>query len=217
MKKIFVITLFLIFAQTGNTSETSDFGGMLGAALCADAGNQNIISACYWEGSIAGTFLDGKYNVCDASYALLDKVKNRIKKNELHEYLTSAGEYRAGQIAASVCTVNGALSLEEGRGYFTLARDYFLASEGNIVQSQEGGTHVSSKEDAILKVVVDIVRAIAIEILNKNGERISYELSPERLKEQLEQWLVNPKESLCRGELTSGDIGGILGRIVSCN
>ncbi len=36
MKKIFVITLILIFGQTGNTSDLSEFGSLLGAALCAD-------------------------------------------------------------------------------------------------------------------------------------------------------------------------------------
>lgn len=47
MKKIFLIVLLFFVGQMSYASELSEFGGLLGASLCADSANENVISACY--------------------------------------------------------------------------------------------------------------------------------------------------------------------------
>lgn len=160
--------------------------------------------------------MDDTLTVCNSSYALLDGVQKRIQKNGLGTYVTLSGQQRALRMAGSLCGINGDLHLNEGRGYFKLTRDYVLMNGGETPQPSGHTPAVSTKEGVVLKIIVELIKEIAAKTLNESGQRLESELHPERVKAQLEQWLTAPKESLCRGDFTSGDLGNVFGKIVGC-
>lgn len=133
-------------------------------------------------------------------------------------YVTPAGQVRADSMANKLCDgANGSLPVEQGVGYYSVASAYYgISATSSDVTTAEPETSTDA-ETTIIKIVVNIIVKYLEPTIKVAGNRLGSEITPERLREQLEQWLTTPKDSMCRGDLTHGDIGRVIGQIVGCN
>lgn len=205
MKYLFLSILFI--SSIGHADEFATFGGVIGATLCGDSRNSHAIAACYYTGQVESYRMGMKQKLCDSSRSLQIQIENRLVNSDLAEFVTSEGSLRAKKFALKLCGVNGDLNAMSNPSFFQ------MASESEIQVTAENTT---SQEGAIIQIISSVLTELFKEDLRRISSQIERELNPERLREQLNQWITTPKAALCRGDFTHGDLGRILRPVIGC-
>lgn len=205
MKYLFLSILFL--SSISHADEFATFGGLIGATLCGDSKNPHAIAGCYYTGQVESYRMGLKQTLCETSKSLHMQIENKIVNSDLSEFITSDGSLRAKKFSLKMCGINGDLNARSNTSFFQ------MASESEIQVTSENST---SQEGAIIQIISSVLTELFKEDLRRISSQMEHELSPERLREQLNQWLTTPKEALCRGDLTHGDLGKILRPVIGC-
>ena len=216
MKKLTFLILLasnLSYANEDQAMALREFGTLVGGALCGETANPHRISSCASFGGAVGALHEPIGNVCSSATKVVSEIQNKLEQLGLGQYVSLRGVDRANGIAKNVCHgPNGLLPVNDGLGYLSLATQNYISAV--VTEGTDGTT--ASEDTKIDKTIIQVVVKILEPELKKAGNRFRAEITPERLRQQLEQWLAHPKEAMCRGDFTHGDIGSAIAKIVGC-
>ena len=215
MKKLILLMLIadsVSYATDTQNRGLKEFGTLVGGALCGDTADIPTISSCASFGGAAGALFEPSGSVCETANQVVSDVRSKLEQLGLGQYIFPNGVKRAYGLTKTLCQgPNGILPVNQGSGYISIAVNHYISSA-----RAETDKDASSDEGVLAKIIIEAAVKVLRPELERVGNRISAETTPERLREQLGRWLAYPKDSMCRGDFTHGDIGSLIAKIVGC-